>query len=476
MRFSFKTPAFLRRYNNLRIRTRLLMLVGLAIVGLGGICGAYLVGDRLINAAEQRLAEYEHISSLGDGIQSAALEMRSQEKDFLLRKEPRFVALYFKTETQIGQLLHDLADDSQADSIKGSIQALIDGIAKHKGQFEQLVREYETMGYSPDDGLQGILVLSGQVLDARVSETGNSALEAKLRQAQLQEKDYMLRGVQSYYDDFKVRLAEFKAMTAKASIDASARETLQSALDSYLSSMESYVESAEKIRGITREMGNIFTAIEPNFAKIDAFTVAGAKDARAEAEAARSSIRMVIVAASAVIILLFSVAGFAMARAIVKPIVDMTDCMARLATKDWSTEIPALDRKDEVGQMARAVDVFKQNGIENEGLVAAQQAEEAQKANRQRAIDGHIAEFDRMIGDVLQTVSAASTELQSTAQSMSATAEETQRQATAVATASEEATTNVQTVAAASEELASSISEIGRQVGESVNIATQAVA
>ncbi len=464
-----------RAYNNLRIRTRLFLLVGLAIIGLGGICGAYLVGDYVVTQAERRMAEYEHIAGLGDDIQTAAQQMRRYEKDFLLQKQPRFVALYFKTETDVSKSLKALADDDQAGPIKDAIKQLIDGIGMHKSQFESLVREYEIMGYSPDDGLQGLLILSGQVIEARATETGNSAIEAKLRQIQLLEKEYMLRGNQAAYDQFTVRTEEFKSLLAKPEIDSAMRETLQGTLDSYVSSMKEYVQSSQKLSGIIKSMGDIFTAIEPNFDKIESFTSAGAEDARATVDAARDSIRMVIVAASAIIIILFSLAGFTMARAIVKPIIAMTDCMARLAKKDWSTEIPALDRKDEVGQMARAVDVFKQGGIENERLVAAQQAEETMKAARQRKIDNHITEFDRMIGSVLQTVSLASEELQATAQSMSATAEETQRQATAVAAASEQATTNVQTVAAASEELASSISEIGRQVSESVNIATEAV-
>ncbi len=464
-----------RAYNNLRIRTRLFLLVGLAIIGLGGICGAYLVGDYAVTQAEQRMAEYEHIAGLGDTIQTAAQQMRRYEKDFLLQKQPRFVALYFKTETDVSKSLKALADNDQAGPVKDAIKQLVDGINKHKSQFENLVREYEIMGYSPDDGLQGLLILSSQVIEARATETSNSAIEAKLRQIQLQEKEYMLRGSQAAYDVFTVRTDEFKALLEKPGVDSATRETLQGALNSYVSSMKEYVQSSQKLSGIIKSMGDIFIAIEPNFDKIESFTSAGAEDARATVNSARDSIRMVIVAASAIIIILFSLAGFTMARAIVKPIVAMTDCMARLAKKDWSTEIPALDRKDEVGQMARAVDVFKQSGIENERLVAAQQAEETMKAARQRRIDNHITEFDRMIGSVLQTVSLASEELQATAQSMSATAEETQRQATAVAAASEQATTNVQTVAAASEELASSISEIGRQVTESVNIATEAV-
>jgi len=465
-----------RAYNNLRIRTRLFLLVGLAVVGLGGICGAYLVGDYIVTQAERRLAQYDHIADLDHGIQTASQQMRRYEKDFLLQKQPRFVALYFKTETDVSKLLHELSDNDQAGPVRDNIKQLIDGIGRHKSHFEQLVREYEIMGYSPDDGLQGLLMLSGQVIEARASETGDAALEAKLRHAQLAERDYMLRGNAMAYTDFKTRGAEFEAMITKsAALDSATRETLRGALDSYLSSMASYVDSAERISGIVNSMGDTFSAIDPNFDKIEAFAAAGAKEASDMAATARDSIRMVIIAASAMIIVIFSLAGFAMARAIVTPIVSLTECMARLARKDWSADIPALDRKDEVGRMAQAVDIFKQSGLENERLLAAQKSEETMKASRQRVIEKHIAEFDRVIGDALQTVSSASEELQATAQSMTATAEETQRQATAVSAASEQATTNVQTVAAASEELASSISEIGRQVVKSVNIATQAV-
>ncbi len=164
-----------------------------------------------------------------------------------------------------------------------------------------------------------------------------------------------------------------------------------------------------------------------------------------------------------------------LARSIAGPIKDMTGAMLTLAGGDKSIAIPGVGRKDEVGEMAGAVQVFKDNMIKADELAEAQRQEQVKKEERQRAVDGYIKDFDKTVTGVLQVVASAAEELQTTARSMSATAAETSRQSTAVAAASEEASTNVQTVAAATEEVSSSIAEITRQVSESTRITSQAV-
>jgi methyl-accepting chemotaxis protein len=163
-------------------------------------------------------------------------------------------------------------------------------------------------------------------------------------------------------------------------------------------------------------------------------------------------------------------------RSIAGPVVAMTTAMRKLADGDKSVDIPARDNTDEVGEMAQAVEVFKENMIKADQLAAEQQAEQQRKAARQATIEERIAAFDNTVRGLLDMLASASTELQSTAGSMSATAEETSRQSTAVAAASEQASANVQTIAAATEELSASIAEIASQVGKSSNIAATAVA
>jgi methyl-accepting chemotaxis protein len=164
------------------------------------------------------------------------------------------------------------------------------------------------------------------------------------------------------------------------------------------------------------------------------------------------------------------------ARSVVPPILRMTNAMGELAKGDTSVLIPGTGRTDEIGVMAVAVQVFKDNMIEADRL-RAERAEADRRMAAQRKAEMHqLADsFEAVVGSIVETVSSASTELEAAAGSMTQTAETTQQLSSTVAAASEEASTNVQTVASATEELGSSVVEIGRQVQESSNIAQHAV-
>jgi methyl-accepting chemotaxis protein len=164
-----------------------------------------------------------------------------------------------------------------------------------------------------------------------------------------------------------------------------------------------------------------------------------------------------------------------LSRRVIGPLRAMTAAMEKLADGEKAIDVPGVGRADEVGQMAAAVQIFKNNMIEADRLRAEQEKAKAHAdADKKAAMTKLADEFEASVTGIVQTVSSASIELQATAQSMATNAEATSKQATAVATASEQASSNVQTVAAASEELSSSIAEISRQVVEATRIAGHA--
>lgn len=160
-----------------------------------------------------------------------------------------------------------------------------------------------------------------------------------------------------------------------------------------------------------------------------------------------------------------------------KPIVGMTNVMGRLAGGDTSIEIPARDRQDEIGGMAHAVGVFKDNMIETERLRAEQKAAEqrAEEQRRKSMLDMANA-FENRVGSIVAGVTSQATELLATAGTLTSSSDNAARQAATVASASLQATQNVQTVAAAAEELSTSIQEITQQVSRSSERTAAAVA
>jgi methyl-accepting chemotaxis protein len=170
-------------------------------------------------------------------------------------------------------------------------------------------------------------------------------------------------------------------------------------------------------------------------------------------------------------------AGLFIGRSVSKPLTAMTAAMIDLAKGNFSIVLPGLGRADEVGEIAQAVETFKVNAeqkareeaeakIRQDKIVA-----ELRKADMHKLADA----FEGAVGEIVEMVSSAATELEASANTLTTTAERSQQLAIAVAAASEEASTNVQSVASASEELTASVNEISRQVQESSRVASDAV-
>ncbi|MGU3285136.1 methyl-accepting chemotaxis protein [Methylobacterium mesophilicum] len=222
---------------------------------------------------------------------------------------------------------------------------------------------------------------------------------------------------------------------------------------------------------------NLFNEVRDTLAKDVALNERGAY---ADADSAMAATAFATLMAYLAIGLCMVAAGGAAMLVLLRvsqPIQAMTGAMTILAAGDVSAAVPHRARRDEVGAMAAAVQVFKDNLIHTRALEAETSqsrlaAEEQRKAGMRQMANS----FEAAVGGIIGTVSSSATKLQATAGAMSGTAAETAAQSTAVAAAAEEAASNVGTVAAAAEELGSSVQEIGRQVDGSAAIARQAVA
>jgi len=226
----------------------------------------------------------------------------------------------------------------------------------------------------------------------------------------------------------------------------------------------------ETLAPINEEISELTNEIT-NAAKQRSGEARSAAEVQAASVARTSFVTGVLVALVLICACIFSV--FSIAR----PMRALTTAMEKLAGGDFSVVLPGLGRKDEVGEVAGAVEKFKlvsERKAREEAEAKMRQdqiAAEQRKAEMRKLADS----FEGAVGEIVGTVSSASTELEASATTLTSTAERTQQLTTVVAAASEEASTNVQSVASATEELSSSITEISRQVQESARVASEAV-
>jgi methyl-accepting chemotaxis protein len=230
---------------------------------------------------------------------------------------------------------------------------------------------------------------------------------------------------------------------------------------------------------VAKSYSEITAAYAAHRAVIDEIVKQASSDNAATEAGATAQVRLftLVVWSISGFVFIIIVAGIAgVAKGIIEPIIKMTGIMQRLAGGELESEIPSLGRKDEIGAMAKALQVFKDNAqrvrvMETEKAQLAKKAEADRNAAMRNVADG----FERAVGNIIKTVATASSDIEAAAGSLTKTAETTQALSATVAAASQRSSSNVQSAAAASEEMASSVSEIGRQVHLSQTIAQTAV-
>ena len=224
--------------------------------------------------------------------------------------------------------------------------------------------------------------------------------------------------------------------------------------------------------------GQFVSDIMPTLLRFLGIRDAALAEAAERAAAARDSALMMLALAAVAVMALFGVlAGVTvmLRRRLIGPLATLTNVVGDLAAGRHEVTIPASGRDDEIGSMAGSLQVFKEALIAKKASDEAAAVEADAKIEHGQRVDRITSDFEAMIGEIINIVSSASTELEASAGTLTATAERSEELATTVAAASEEASTNVQSVASATEEMASSVNEISRQVQDSARIATEAV-
>jgi methyl-accepting chemotaxis protein len=458
-------------------------IAAIGLIGFGGLAlvgGIYLAGDTAQEAYRVVAADARAISDQVDRLDRDLLESRRAEKDFLLRNDEKYAKRHAELAKSVTAGLDALAGKARAAALadlEKNVAAIRGGYATYQRHFGAVVAAKLKLGLNEDSGLEGTLRKSVHAIETALKEFDEPRLAVTMLMMRRHEKDFMLRRNAKYGDDIKKRAAEFTAGLAKSAIAPAARDDIAQKLANYQRDFFEWMAAALVLVAEQKEMSESYARIEPMIAAAQA----AVEKVRGESEAAdadsRASTKLRMQIAIVLISLGVGLLAWMIGRAISRPLSAMTRAMGKLADGEFDVVLPGLGRKDEIGDMAGAVESFKLKAVEKaqreaqEREAAANAAASARKAEMCRLADS----FEETVGGVVQTVSTASAQLETAASSLRNTAEATQQRTVVVAAASEQASSNVQTVAAATEEMNASVSEIGRQVQESAKIAGEAV-
>ena len=490
---------------NLSIGARIWSLVGIGAFGVISLGVSTNFSLSELDANEKSLATYGSIASLERQLEINALQMRRSEKDFLIRKLPKYQDKYATAEQNGQSTVKKLRQISEAKSIDGELQALSDGLKTHAGQFAIVFGLQKSLGFDEKSGLEGDLRKAVHGVEARLKAAKLDNLTVKMLMMRRHEKDFIMRGASKYIGRIDKRQAEFRSLLAASALPPAEQEAINSLLDRYVSDFKKFADGSLALKTETKKLSTIFADMVPSFKKVSGFAEQRLSAARTAFDKTKHSLMLTLLVMTIAIVAFSLLAGYFIARSIVGPVKSMANVVTALADGNTDIEVTGTEYRDETGTMATALEVFRANLIETAALRVEQREaekraleEESRRAEEKRAAEAKAVDdkrdadaqaeaarkqaliemadgFEKSVMGVVESLSSAATEMQSSAETMSATADQTSKQATAVAAASEEATVNVQTVASSAEELSASIQEISRQVSQSNQIAQNAV-
>jgi methyl-accepting chemotaxis protein len=479
------------RLSDFRIRTRI--RGGFGLVNLVGVAVALAAIWQMTNFGREvdRLVSAGASDSHSVEVNRLAEAMRRASLDYKTSLDPAAIAEFSIDVTQAAALLAAAAATSPSDEQRRTYQEAGEQLAALKDDFQKLTglgsqikadrdelyKLSNTVAAASDAvGVAARASLDDQLIN-RVQE-----VDASILRVQLAGWRFLATNDASGAGAFRLNVVKGN-MNVMALGKANKADMIKDRLDPLKQALEAYTKSFNGLSARMIEANKLYDeVIRAKLLKITELTEGIQKSLDAELTTTKAGTDRTIdatIKTQAALGVLGLALGMALAaligRSIALPITGMTGVMTKLAEGDQSVDIPALDSQDEIGSMARAVEIFKRSMVEAERLASQQRTEHARKEQRQTAIDGAITAFDAQVGRSLDAFAGAAGAMRGTAESMSATASEASQLASTVASASAQALTNVQTVAAASEQMAASITEISRQVAQSTAVAAQAV-
>lgn len=466
----------------LSIRVRLVLLGLIAIAGLSAIVADFFYSRARMDAALDASTAFGDLLANAQDVTINTQQMANNEKDFLLSGDLN--ATYDRNSfSSYARLSLDLVANSAMPELTKRAEEGLALLERQNVIFSDLVKRRTRLGLSLDDGLSGALNMAAAAATEAVEaarlefpRSGVGTVMLQLLRMRLHEKDFIRFGQEETMNAFAAARDEARRFVRLAEIPPPRAAALAAAVDAYGDAFATYAEEkrgldarrqalADRFKGFPYLIDSIMTTAQMNRNNSIA-------DLRAARDDTEKHMIIYMIATGLVVLLLCYLVG----RSIILPIHRLTAAMQGLADGDTSVAVPDAEARNELGDMARAVNVFKENAKERARLTQEQERQRSAQNERGRRIEAAIASFEATVREALGGVGGAIGDLEDVSSALAANARHVTECASVAGTAVGEACSEVEAVAAAAQQLAASINEIAGEATKSTDVAGRAVA
>jgi methyl-accepting chemotaxis protein len=462
------------------VRTRIIVLALIPVAGFLAIGMTYISGERDVGKAFQTVTTSHHLADASRDFKIAIAAMRIAVKDFVV--QPRTLMDAFGQSQILANRSLDQIEASIGGGQTGEIKALRAELIKLKSNFENMSTEQRILGFSDGEGLRKKLRDSSNKIELAINENMAWLADAAAKKLMVSlltmrnyEIEYRLSPSELTRQQFLTAYQQFNDTFAGIDGTPEMKDKLENEVKEYADTFAQWIQVSDRIHPMRALIDIDSQNMLPRADAIIVSANSSAAKASAALAVSQHRTRTGIIAVGIIIVVLGLGFSWLIGRSITRPLNGLAGTMKRLADGDTRADIPATEARDEIGEMARTVIVFRDNMVEREKLAAIQLDAGRAQEERSSTISLMIAEFKQSVENVLGKLRAASkklemssTDLNKAADTMSAEAQSAEQR---VGVASD----NVTAAASSVEELAASIAEIATQAAKSTDVADRAV-
>lgn len=449
-------------------RIHLLLLVALTAAAVFGLVSVQ--GERKVSQAMAEQDSYRRQGELVADVRAEALAMQTLEQEFLRTRQPEMAEEHRRSSARMTASVKELAALPTVRPVAREVDALTKELGALSRQFDTVVATEEKLGLTEDAGLRGALRKSVKAMEDELKVWPNlDALWNKMLGMRQAEKDFMLYGGDEHLGKHRKFSMEFDFKIDSSGLPASTAQGFRTLLASYTTDMAAFAEASTDLGTEVEALRDHMNTLKPLIGTLFGYARDGSARASKEQVDSRAAINRHTAMAGALALLAFFMMSLLLSRSIVAPLRLIEETMRRLVGGEHAVAVPGTGRKDEIGDMARAVGVFKENAL---AMVALQREHDTlmrRAETEKRAAMADLADqFESTVSGVVDTVSDSSLSIAETARRMANRVSHAgESRSLLVAEAAAKADDSVRAAREAAHELAGSITEVTRLVGES---------